>query len=347
MKNIVKAVCVIIGAVIGAGFASGREIYIFFGVYGIKGYIGLVIASIVTGITIYKVLNHIKDKKIENYEEYLQTVGIHGRIKEILKCIVNLFLLISFYVMMAGFVAYFEQEFSIMHSIIAPAICLLCYITFMHNIEGITKMNTILIPFLIAMIVLIGIKSNIVEALEIVPKTIKEGNWLIASLEYASYNSILLIPILIGLKQYTYQKEKKIATIVSAFLLLLSTILYGILIMAKENILQVELPLIHIVSKFGKLYPHIYGIVIVSAIYTSAIASGYGFAENSSKSKKSYQMICLILCITAIPISKIGFASLVDLLYPVLGLIGLIQIGYIIFRKWRYTEFMIDIYKLL
>ena len=28
------------------------------------------------------------------------------------------------------------------------------------------------------------------------------GNWLIASLEYASYNSILLIPILIELKQY-------------------------------------------------------------------------------------------------------------------------------------------------
>ena len=32
--NIVKAVSVIIGTIIGAGFASGKEIYIFFGQYG-------------------------------------------------------------------------------------------------------------------------------------------------------------------------------------------------------------------------------------------------------------------------------------------------------------------------
>lgn len=37
MLNILKAVCVIIGTIIGAGFASGREIYLFFNRYGIKG----------------------------------------------------------------------------------------------------------------------------------------------------------------------------------------------------------------------------------------------------------------------------------------------------------------------
>lgn len=333
MKNIIKSVCVIIGAIIGAGFASGREIYIFFGVYGGKGYIGLVLASIITGFTIYKVLYDIKDKKVESYGEYLQELGIPEKLKNIFKYIVNIFLLISFYVMIAGFAAYFEQEFHIPHSIIAPTISILCYLTFMHNIEGITKINTILIPFLIAMIVLIGIKTNIAGTAEILPITAKSENWFIASLEYASYNSILLIPILIGLKKYTYQKEKRIATIVSIFLFLLSSILYQVLQIAGENICNIELPLIYIVKQFGNLYPYIYGTVIVSAIYTSAIASGYGFVEDCSKNKKSYKILCGMICLTAIPISKIGFASLVDLLYPVLGLIGLIQIIYIICKK--------------
>lgn len=37
MKNVIKVVMVIMGTLIGAGFASGREIYLFFGKYGICG----------------------------------------------------------------------------------------------------------------------------------------------------------------------------------------------------------------------------------------------------------------------------------------------------------------------
>ena len=59
MQNILKAVCVIIGTIIGAGFASGKEIYVFFNNYGIKGIAGIAIASVLTGIVIYKVLMQI------------------------------------------------------------------------------------------------------------------------------------------------------------------------------------------------------------------------------------------------------------------------------------------------
>ena len=37
MKNVIKVVMVIMGTLIGAGFASGREIYLFFGKYGMCG----------------------------------------------------------------------------------------------------------------------------------------------------------------------------------------------------------------------------------------------------------------------------------------------------------------------
>ena len=48
--NIVKAVSVIIGTIIGAGFASGKEIYIFFGQYGKFGIIGAIVSATLTGV---------------------------------------------------------------------------------------------------------------------------------------------------------------------------------------------------------------------------------------------------------------------------------------------------------
>ncbi|MCF0125060.1 MAG: hypothetical protein HUJ68_04775, partial [Clostridia bacterium] len=56
MKNVLKIVFVIIGTLIGAGFASGQEMYIFFFSYGKKGLIGIIISSIIIGMVIYKTL---------------------------------------------------------------------------------------------------------------------------------------------------------------------------------------------------------------------------------------------------------------------------------------------------
>lgn len=139
--------------------------------------------------------------------------------------------------------------------------------------------------------------------------------------------------MLISLKKYTYKKEKIISTIVSITFLILAIILYMVLQHGGANIQNIELPLIYVVNQYGTIYKYIYGIVIVAAIYTSAIAAGYSFVENCSKNKKMYKTICILICITAIPISKIGFSHLVGMLYPVFGLLGLIQIAYILFKN--------------
>lgn len=160
MKNVIKSVCVIIGTIIGAGFASGKEIYIFFNMYGEKGLLGIAVASSVTGIIIHSILTQIRNIEAKNYKEYLNKMQINPKIKEVFNIIINIFLLMSFYIMIAGFCAYFQQEFNIPATIIGVIVCFLCYITFMNHIEGVTKINTILIPFLIIMIVLMGIKVN-------------------------------------------------------------------------------------------------------------------------------------------------------------------------------------------
>ena len=56
MKEAFSIVLVIIGAIIGAGFPSGQEIYSFFYLYGKFGIYGIFLMTSITGYLIYKIL---------------------------------------------------------------------------------------------------------------------------------------------------------------------------------------------------------------------------------------------------------------------------------------------------
>ena len=218
---------------------------------------------------------------------------------------------------------------------IVIAILIIYYLTFMGKIERVVKINMILIPFIIFMILLILLKSDIfysfydINKLNIFKIEISK-NWFLSSLEYIGYNTILLIPILIELKIYTLKKEVKIAFLASIIFLTLSIIVYCLLSMA--DVKSMELPLIYIVKQYGSIYGYMYGIAVCFAIYTSAVSAGYSFIKNCSKDKKTYKYLSIFICISAIFVLKIGFSRLMDLLYPVFGLLGIIQILYIFLK---------------
>lgn len=331
MKNSIKAIFVIIGTIIGAGFASGQEIYSFFNVYQENGILGILISSLLIGISIYIILKKASELNVNSYNQLLEKSAISNNIKIILKFIINLFLLISFYIMVAGFGAYFKQEFNVPNILTAIIILIICYITFMKNIEGIAKVNTIIIPVLIIIVIGLGVKCNIISTISNASMANMQasGNWLISSIEYASYNTILLVPILLSLKNYAEKNEKKISIITTIIFFSLSIIIYFIMFNI-EGLKNVEIPLVYIANQFGNIYSIIYSIVVVSAIYTTMISAGYGFLNNCTKTKKNYKLLAIIICISAIFISNFSFAKLVNLTYPVFGLLGLIQLWFIL-----------------
>ena len=153
--NILKVVFVIIGTLIGAGFASGQEIYTFFFSYGIKGMLGIIISSTIIGLTIYKTFKIIEKNNIKNYKEFLDFFIKNEKIKELINSIINIFILVSFYLMIAGFGAYIEQEINLNNFIGSSILAILCIILFKTNINGIVKINEILIPILILVVLVI------------------------------------------------------------------------------------------------------------------------------------------------------------------------------------------------
>ena len=97
-----------------------------------------------------------------------------------------------------------------------------------------------------------------------------------------------------------------------------------------NEIRNVELPIVYIANTLGILGKYIYGIVILIAIFTTAVSTGYGFLMNVTKSRKKYLKLAGIICLTAIFIGQMGFASLINILYPMFGYLGIIQIIFLL-----------------
>ncbi len=332
MIEVISITLVIIGALIGAGFASGQEIFSFFYIYGKNGIYGILIMSILIGIFIYKSLKIIYQKQVYNYNDFLNLFIKNTKIRNVILWIVNVLLLVSFYIMVAGFGAYFEQEIGINRIIGSIVLNLLCVIVFFSNIKGVLKASNLIVPFLIFFIFFIGIK-NIVQIRTIDFYQMK-NNWILSMFIYNSYNFILLMPVLISLKkQITKEKNiKKVSILVTIIILILSINIFFLLLNANiKEIENQEMPIVYIISNYFNKYKKIYAFIVLASIFTTAISVGIGFLQNISKNSNSYPQFVLFMCITSLLMSNIGFSKLLNFIYPVFGYIGILQIVIIFF----------------
>lgn len=350
MKDIFKIVSVLIGSLIGAGFASGQEMNIFFYSYGIKGMIGVIIANTLIGLVIYKTFILIKEENITNYKEFLDGLLSNNKrsikiekykylnIKHIMNITINIFILITYFIMIAGFGAYLEQEFELSSIIGSIILSIFTFIIAFCNKDKFLKINEILIPILIILVVIIGIEGtkslNIYDTILKINENIKSG-FIKSAILYASYNSILLIPILITLNKELKTKKQilKISSITTIILIILSYIIFILLSKIDINISTIEMPMVYVTTSISNIFKYIYGFIILTAIFTTTISLQKSFLENCAKNKKSYPQIVLLMCITGVLTSNIGFSNLVNSLYIVFGYLGLIQIVRLITKK--------------
>ena len=339
-----EIIFVIIGSLVGAGFASGREIYIFFMKYGKNGTFGILLTGIIISLIVYKTLCITKTFEIDSYNRLLERVNWkHEKLNKITNFIVNVFLLSSFYIMVAGFGSYINQTYNIPIYISSILFVAVCYVVFKKNISGVVKVNKFLVPLLIFLIAFIGIinitnlsskndiqnifvktNENIILERNIFGKV--ADNWLVSSILYASYNSIIIIPILTTISKLVKNKKQIIKVSIISGLVVIFLAICILITLPKDAyfIAQYEMPLLPVVEKIGVGFKYIYGFIIIASIFTSAVSTGYGFLRNMKN--YNYDFILIVMCVSSIFVSNIGFSNLVGTLYPLFGVFGLLQI---------------------
>ena len=321
----------LIGTLIGAGFASGQEIYLFFYKYGVNGILGLVLCSTLISIVVYKTCNIIYTRKIDNYGEFLEEVFHSEKISYISNIIINAFLLITFYIMISGFGAYFKQQLQINSIIGASILALMCFIILIKDIEGVKLVNTFIVPVLIVIIVGLGFlcfKGIFKETERINLESKMSIKWILDAIIYCSYNMILVIPVLVNLgKNIKNKNQILIVSILSGLIVFILAIsIFLILLRINIDYSKIETTVVSPINNSYSTSPFIYGIVILLSIFSTAISIGINFLKNVTKNKKSYPQFVAIMCISGVIISNFGFSNLVKMLFPVFGYLGIIQI---------------------
>ena len=324
----------IIGTLIGAGFASGQEMYLFFYKFGLKGMLGLVLCSVLIGVVIYKTFSIIYENKINTYEEFLSKIFKSKKMIKVSNIIINAFLLIAFYIMISGFGAYFEQQFQINSIYGAIILSTLCFFVLVKDIEGVKNVNSIVVPVLIIIVLVIGF-AGIRKHNSINLETPNGINWIIQAIVYCSYNMILVIPVLVSVGKYIKSKKHIIwiSLISTIIILVLALSIFFILSNINTDYSKIQMPAVYVIDNNFPQLSTIYGIVILLSIFSTAISIGISFLKNITKGKKSFPQIVAIMCISGILISNFGFSNLVKMLFTTFGYIGIVEILWILRSK--------------
>lgn len=216
-------------------------------------------------------------------------------------------------------------------------LAIICYIVFLGNIKNIAKINSIIIPVLIFFIICVGIYNlKLVKINQIGSNVIvKQGfSWIMQSIVYASYNLILLIPVLINLKDFLKNtKQIKIISIATSIIIsIISIFIFFLLVHVDTSFSNLDMPVVYVIKNNFPKISKMYGLIILIAIFTTAISIGAGFLNNVSKTNKQYKTHAFLMCLVSVIVANIGFANLVRVLFPMFGYIGIFQIILILFK---------------
>ena len=330
LKNSIKIASILIGTIVGAGFASGQEILQFFTVFHRNGAIGIVLTGIIFFLISIAVLEHVYRYKSKNYEEFI--VAVAGKYAgSLIEFIVMLFLLFSFIIMVAGAGALFKEHFGVPTILGSTIMSVACFIIFLFNFRGLVAISTVMAPILVVGIGLLGLyictMSNVTtyngKGIELV------GNWFSSSVIYASYNSITLIAILASLLPYLSSRKVAVvgSLLGSGLLSLLAVIIYALTSIFYSAVLECEIPILQVIEKLNLSVGSLYSFILLTAMFSSAASVGFCFLNKVSRGlTRKFSLYAIILCSLAIPLSQIGFANLVKCIYPIFGYIGLFQL---------------------
>ena len=333
-----KIIFVLIGTFVGAGFASGKEVFNFFTIYSYNGLVSILIFSLLLFILIYKCLNIKTKYKIQNYNEFIFYLEKKYKFfnHKFFLLIINIFLASSFYIMTNALSALFNYQFNISKIVIIFCTIFISYIIFYKkNINFIYIINSILMPILILFIISlcsININFNNINAnLNLINNNSNIFISIFMGLLYFSYNSLLLIPIIFDLKMYGKNNNLKISFIFSLIIFLITFLINLLLLSFYNFIYNLELPILYISNSSIKIFSYFYFFIILSAIFTTMISSGYSFTSNFNNNNFKIKLIVFLLF--SFIFCFFSFSNLINFFYPIFGLIGFIQIFLILINK--------------
>ena len=198
--NFFNVALMYVGAIMGAGFASGRELWQFMGLFGAKGIIGTIFVA-VCFVVLGFMTSYIARAKNTNDFAIIITPPGYPKLRKCVSVFMSVMLFSVLITMSAAGGALLHQNYGISRIFGGVIICFFVVITVLGDFERVSHVFKYIMPVLFAIAVITSIViifSNFgdlgyhqkVEPAAMAP------NWALAALLYISYNLLAMIPMI-------------------------------------------------------------------------------------------------------------------------------------------------------
>lgn len=338
MKNSFQIAFVYIGLVIGAGFASGREIMQYFNFRSNTDFSGIILAAFLFVLIAWLILRRAHRLQVFDYDDYVRAVAPRGG--RVLMLFTLLYMFCGFFVMLSGSGALSAEVLHTPKLFGILFMAVLCFLVFAFDIKGIVFVNSILVPFMLLGILYICISSIFFAespAFHLYFLDDIKNNILVSAVCYVSYNTItagaVLVPLARQADQRSLLRGAWIGGMTLGVLIVIIWIANGLYF---GSLWYSEIPMFKLAELHGSAAKWIYSAVLLMSICTTAISQGFGILSYFRAQTLRQRLLCAaVLCIAALPFAMLGFSSLVDHLYGVFGFLGLLWLLWILIDAIR------------
>jgi len=305
----------ILGAIIGVGFASGKEIYEFFFRFEGASFIGLIAFGLLY-IYLFLIIQHINKKlKLNSYSEFNKV--IFGKLCKIS----NVVMLINFSITCAGMLAgadyLFETFFGLGYKFPSIVLSVISFFILLGGIEKVKTVANIIVPIMIAALVINSIANTTPQNVHL-DISLKNGAMAVYyGLLFGVNNFVAALPVLFESK---LKSKGKIFVIVSICVV----ILLNILVLASNKFLT-EMPMFELSKNVSPMFYYIYFATLVMALFSTLMICSFNMQKILLKDKKSKFGLVFIVLFNLI-FSNVGYANIVKYFYVVSGMISGIYI---------------------
>lgn len=335
MKEIISISSVFIGLVIGAGFASGREIFEYFSIPSVTDLTGIAIATISFGAICYITMHLAQKINCTDFDSLISRLS--GRFSSVVKLFMFSYMFCGFFVMMSACGALASEALNLSPQYGIWLLSLVCFLVFSFDVKGLVTFNTVLVPLMVAGMIFVCLSSIFTVLPTFAAFDTLKKNPLVSALCYVSYNTITAGAVLVPLSVAANKKQLAAASAVSGAVLgLLIFTAWLCMNLQFNRLLPSEMPLLELAADKGKVTTVIYTLVLFMALCTTAVSQGFGILSKFKLQKTSHRCLAAAaLCLFAIPFANFGFSALVSKLYSAFGYAGLLWTAFVL---WKYIR---------
>jgi uncharacterized membrane protein YkvI len=273
-KTVIKTAFLVLGIVIGAGFASGKEIITFFSGYGANAGFLVILMSLLIFYIIYifiRVGKFIKPKSLSDI-----TKVVFKKYAPILDAVILLSLFVSIFAMLAGadalasdvFVDYTFPYFSIILSV-------LVIIIVTGGLKSILSVNSIIVPVMIGLVVLVSVLfllfGDVYTGVTIQEVSfIGTGTGMFSILLYVCMNMLAVSIIVAQMGALITKKNANKIAFMSSFLIAICVgLVLLVLLNSSSLVVEAQMPMIRVAYSLGEVFGGTYFSYFVWHFYNA------------------------------------------------------------------------------